>query len=176
VHFSSNEELRPTGTDRGTLRRIAEVSGGKMRDTLAGIFDDRAARRRAYRSANPSLLALAAVALLVSVAGRRAGIPDVVSRWVDRLRRPPTAKPTPIAVPTGTTAALLTAKAARRAARTPSPPAGETKPNATAAPLKPAIRATLPTSPSPPPPPHTRGPDRPLSAAEILLARRRQRR
>ena len=45
---SPGDELRPTGTDRGLLRRIAELTGGKLRDTLAGIFPDRDAERFAY--------------------------------------------------------------------------------------------------------------------------------
>jgi Ca-activated chloride channel family protein len=74
------DELRPTGTDRGLLRRIAEQSGGKMRDTLAGIFLDRDAERFAYTSLSPWLLCIAAFGLLLAVSMRRLSLPD----WFER--------------------------------------------------------------------------------------------
>ena len=43
--LTAGEELRPTGSDRALLGRITTMTGGKMRDTLAGVYDDRAARR-----------------------------------------------------------------------------------------------------------------------------------
>ncbi len=41
--LSAGEELRPTGSDRLLLARISTMTGGKVRDTLAGLYDDRAA-------------------------------------------------------------------------------------------------------------------------------------
>jgi len=76
------EELRPTGTDFTLLNRIAELTGGKKRDTLAGIFTDRGARRFAYKDITAVLLLIAAIALLLAVAARRLAIPEAVSRWV----------------------------------------------------------------------------------------------
>jgi hypothetical protein len=69
--LSAGEELRPTGTDRGELRRISGLTGGKMRETLAGVFRDREARRFGYAPMSAWLAGLAAGALLLSVASRR---------------------------------------------------------------------------------------------------------
>jgi hypothetical protein len=78
--LSAGEELRPTGTDLGLLRRLTEVSGGSLRDTLAGIFNDRSGRRFAYDPLTPWLLAFAAVSLLATVAFRRISFRTPVSR------------------------------------------------------------------------------------------------
>ena len=77
--LTAGEELRPTGSDRVLLGRIASMTGGKVRDTLAGLFDDRAARRFAYKSLTPWLAFLSAVAMLLAVAARRLGVPDVLA-------------------------------------------------------------------------------------------------
>jgi hypothetical protein len=84
--LDAGEELRPTGTDRILLGRIASMTGGKVRDTLAGLFDDRAGRRFAYRPITPPLVILAAVAMLLAVAARRIGVPDVVAAVGQRVR------------------------------------------------------------------------------------------
>jgi uncharacterized membrane protein len=84
--LGAGEELRPTGTDRILLGRIASMTGGKVRDTLAGLFDDRAGRRFAYRPVTPPLVILAAVAMLLAVAARRIGVPDVVAAVGQRVR------------------------------------------------------------------------------------------
>ena len=91
--LSAGEELRPTGTDRGVLRQIAQVTGGKLRDTLAGIFADRDALRFAYQNLNQWLVGLAAGCLLLGVASRRLAIPDVITHassalgsWVGQAR------------------------------------------------------------------------------------------
>jgi len=85
--LTAGEELRPTGTDVALLRRIAELTGGKKRDTLAGIFADRAARRFAYRDITAHLLLVAAFALLLAVAARRLSIPPAAYAWVGRALR-----------------------------------------------------------------------------------------
>lgn len=84
--LGAGEELRPTGTDRILLGRIASMTGGKVRDTLAGLFDDRAGRRFAYRPITPPLVILAAIAMLLAVAARRIGVPDVVAAVGKRMR------------------------------------------------------------------------------------------
>jgi Ca-activated chloride channel homolog len=83
--LTASEELRPTGSDRALLERIAATTGGRARDTLAGLFDERAARRFAYRALAPQLAILSALAMLFGVAARRAGIPDWVSASVGRV-------------------------------------------------------------------------------------------
>ncbi|WP_437914621.1 VWA domain-containing protein [Sorangium sp. So ce302] len=82
--MTAGEELRPTRSDLSLLRRIAEFTGGKRRDTLAGIFEDRASKRFAYRDATPSLVFFAALALLLAVAARRLALPEAAAAWLAR--------------------------------------------------------------------------------------------
>jgi hypothetical protein len=82
--LTAGEELRPTGSDRALLTRIAQMTGGTMRDTLAGIYDDRAARRFAYSPLAGLLVLLSAIAMLLGVAARRLGVPTFVSAGVAR--------------------------------------------------------------------------------------------
>ncbi|HEY1958833.1 MAG TPA: VWA domain-containing protein [Polyangiaceae bacterium] len=77
--LGAGEELRPTGSDRILLNRVATMTGGKVRDTLAGLYDDRAARRFAYKPLLPLLSLVAACAMLLGVASRRLGVPGFVS-------------------------------------------------------------------------------------------------
>jgi uncharacterized membrane protein len=79
--LGAGEELRPTGTDMALLGRIAELSGGKRRDTLAGIFSDRAAKRFSYDDVTRGLVIAAAFALLLAVAARRLAMPDAIEAW-----------------------------------------------------------------------------------------------
>ena len=73
--LGAGEELRPTGSDAALLARIAELTGGKKRDTMAGIFADRAVPRFAYEDFTGALLLLAAFGLLLAVAARRLALP-----------------------------------------------------------------------------------------------------
>ncbi len=82
--LSAGEELRPTGTDRALLRRVAELSGGHLRDTLAGVFNDRPPRRFAYSSLAPLLALLGACGLLAMVTARRLALPDAVGGYLSR--------------------------------------------------------------------------------------------
>lgn len=84
--LSAGEELRPTGSDRLLLTRLSTMTGGKMRDTLAGLYDDRAARRFAYTPLLPLLSLVAACAMLLGVASRRLGVPAFVSAMFGRAR------------------------------------------------------------------------------------------
>jgi hypothetical protein len=177
------DELRPTGTDRGLLRRIAEQSGGKERDTLAGIFQDRDAQRFAYTSLTPLLIALAAFALLFSVGARRLTIPEPLERAWHALF---SARKERILAPrhgAGDGAISALSRVRQRKVR-----AGvdETPPSVPRF-SRPAITVPAPaTSPSPviraettnrtTPVPSEVGVSRPPTAAEILLARRRGRR
>jgi uncharacterized membrane protein len=189
--LSAGDELRPTGSDLGLLTRIAELSGGRRRDTLDGIFLDRAARRFAYDDVTPTLVLLAAFALLFAVAARRIALPAFLVAWPGRvvasLRRKRASAPRP--VEHGLADELLKARARKQesapqgatATPAPSPPVRVPAPS-TAIPSS-AARASstpttsgapAPTSPTPPPappPPATGG--RALSAAEILLAKRK---
>ena len=82
--LTAGEELRPTGSDRALLTRIASMTGGKVRDTLAGAFDDRAARRFAYTPIGSFLALAAALAMLMGVASRRLGSPEFARAAMDR--------------------------------------------------------------------------------------------
>lgn len=180
--LSLGDELRPTGTDRGILRRIAEQSGGKVRDTLAGVFLDRDAERFAYTPLGPWLLGLAALTLLLAVATRRLSLPEGLERaWANaRAARavPQHAAPAPDNATPGTAVGALTRVRSRK---TPRPEGPEVSVPRFSRPPAPPIRATpgrptsLPGGSTKPPsgsqPPGARQP----TAAEILLARRRGR-
>lgn len=189
------DELRPTGTDRGLLRRIAEQSGGKVRDTLAGVFLDRDAVRFAYTPLAPWLTWIGALGLLLAVAARRLSVPEVLERaWVDFRQPPPSAAATAAdpssPEPSPAAASALKRMRGRRARLGQPAGAGDE-----------AAPASVPRFSRPPPPavsaaetraaspatqrrdgastasgsaPGAGGP-RPLTAAEILLARRRGR-
>lgn len=119
--LTAGEELRPTGSDLALLSRIAELTGGKKRDTLAGIYGDRASRRFSYEDITPTLLLLGALALLLAVAARRLAVPDVVlaaplriKQWWGGRIAASAAAPHPSAVgspePEATMSSLLHAK------------------------------------------------------------------
>lgn len=84
--LTAGEELRPTGSDRVLLERMAETSGGKTRDTLAGLFDDRGPRRFAYTPLTPAMLLASAILMIMGVGARRLGVPRFVSRAQERVR------------------------------------------------------------------------------------------
>jgi len=136
--LTGGEELKPTGSDGVLLARVAAMTGGTVRDTLAGLFDDRAARRFAYRSMISWLVLGSALAMLLAVAVRRLGVPDVLAALSThaRARREETAR--------------------RRAER-----AAETTERQALAP--PGAPTGAPT-------------ERPLTAAERLALKRRERR
>ena len=186
--LSAGEELRPTGTDRGLLRQITVVTGGKVRDTLAGIFSDREALRFAYQNLNQLLAVLAASFLLLAVASRRLALPDFVTHastalgsWARRTknRKASPARATKHGGVSPGLEALRQAKAR-----------GDTRPTANGDPLgasaRPLVQPVAPPESAPrfasrpPPAPQaghpaasTRPPGRQPTAAEILLARRR---
>ncbi|MES1175405.1 MAG: VWA domain-containing protein [Myxococcales bacterium] len=190
--LSAGEELRPTGTDRGTLRQITRVTGGKVRDTLAGIFADRDALRFAYQSLNQWLAVLAAAGLLLGVASRRLAIPEFVGHassamatWLADFRRrtSPSERAEHHSAQRERLAALRKAKARSDEARAPGAPA----PLEPLVILRPGPAQDRPPESTPsfsrssrPPPPVAPGAagdsaERKATAAEILLARRRGR-
>jgi hypothetical protein len=206
--LSAGEELRPTGSDLALLGRIAEFTGGKRRDTLAGIFADRASKRFAYKDTTPPLLVVAAFALLLAVAARRLAMPEAMAAWVARVTsRAHAAGPDPApaeAERAATAFALLQARdrarSEREPPRPPGPPPGQDQPAspqaappgarvgppvpahlrrpATPRPLPAAAAPRSPGAAAPPPPAAAPAPPaaRPLTAAEILLAKRRGKR
>lgn len=181
--LTAGEELRPTGTDRVLLTRLATMTGGKTRAGLSDVFLDRPPRRFSYETLTPLLAALAACAMLASVASRKLATPDVVIDWLERRKRRATRPVHTEATersPVATAAALLDAKLnAQRAApiakdlsslQQPSSP----RPAPIAAQPLPAQRSSSAQRESSADAP-TAAP-RQQTAAEILLARRRGRR
>jgi len=187
--LTAGEELRPTGSDRALLGRIAELTGGKLRETLAGVFADREARRFAYRSTTPPLLIIAGFALLLGVAARRFSPPDAFFRFVERLAAARRAR----ALRRGSAREAEAAEARAREERLQAlrdrklrtsgassdeqPPSvphfGRPAPTATA-PLAPSSAGLAEPAPGAPPSAEPApASSRQLSSAEILLARRR---
>lgn len=188
--LTAGEELRPTGSDSALLERIAAMSGGHVRDTLAGLFDDRAARRFAYRSLVPPLLVLAAIAMLLAVAARRVGVSDAAMALAHRLtawREASVARDAERKAEMERQQALaiheqerlrdvIKAKREREphavpGAMTAEPLAPRREAPVTAV-VAPAPMTTVARAPAPPPVPR----ERPLTAAEKLALRRRERR
>jgi hypothetical protein len=149
--LSAGEELRPTGTDRALLRRMAELSGGSVRDTLAGVFHDRPPRRFAYSSISAMLAMLSAVGLLLAVAARRLALPDALSRIPARAaerrrrRREERERRAP------ENAAEPTAPAPPVAAKSPSPSAESAPVGTSLDALRQAKARTRGTASTPPP-------------------------
>jgi uncharacterized membrane protein len=188
--LSAGEELRPTGTDRALMTRIAELSGGKLRDTLTGIFDDRPGRRFAYQSLTHLLLLLSTFGLLLMVAARRLALPKSVialpERWrarqaerADHAARRARARAERTAADGEAGGATLEAlrQAKSRSRDHGSPHEGRPAPLASS-PIGSPTAAT-PTRGAPTPArdslPPSVPPSRPRSAAEILLAKRKRR-
>ena len=80
VSLDSKDELA-SHSDRRLLARIAELTLGKERDTLAGIFLERPTKVAAFVPWLRPLLVLGALSLLLSVAARRLLLPDTLNRW-----------------------------------------------------------------------------------------------
>lgn len=172
------EELRPTGTDRALLARIAGISGGKVRSTLAGIFAERDLDRRAYQNLDFFWFLLGSSALLLSVAARRLSLR--VPAFLRLRPRPAPGNATQErAQKPSTLDALRAARERHDAARErdgapplsrklPLPPAAS--PASSAAEGSAAGRAVTPATRT-----SSRPAGKPQSAAEILLERRRRR-
>jgi hypothetical protein len=186
--LTAGEELRPTGSDRALLGRLTELTGGKQRDTLAGIFKDREAQRFAYKSLTLPFLLAAAFAMLLGVAARRIALPDRVLSIRDRMRRrrrehdAAQAEAERLARAETATQTLdaLRDKKARTAAQAPPPRVVPPAAQRVDAPPPSVPRFGHATRPPPPaanaPAPGAPPSQRQLSAAEILLARRRGKR
>ncbi len=181
--LSAGFELRPTGSDRALLARLATMTGGKMRDTLAGAYDDRAARRFAYSPAGTPLILLAAVAMLLGVGARRLGVPEwltaAMTRTGARVQQSETERRAALAFADArdrqrreaaarTSDQLLARKATRVASNAPAASLADAParlPNAAAMPPR-APRAAPPDQPPVPA----------VSAAERLAQKRREKR
>jgi uncharacterized membrane protein len=176
TELSASDELRPTGTDRAALEAIANETGGRVRDTLAGVFDERLGRRFAYDDLTSGLLWLCGALLLSMVGARRFALPDWLEARLQKKTRGRVAKPEQ----RHATSRLAQTLRRRRSLR------GEKQPIAKAiasGAQPPAVPPAAPRPAAPPPerpsPPAPSGPEptaeRKPSAAEVLLARRRGR-
>ncbi len=186
--LTAGEELRPTGSDRALLGRLAAMTGGKTRDTLAGLFEDRAKKRFAYTPLGAPLVLVAAIAMLLAVAARRLGVPDVLAAAAERARVRREAAAARKAETDSELARqrklaateqqrLNEALLARKQRGAPSPHQGPGilgnvgPPQRGQAPPVPTHTAGPPTKGAPPSPA-----ERPLTAAERLALKRRERR
>jgi Ca-activated chloride channel family protein len=83
--LSRADELRPTGSDRRALERIAELTGGAIDMPLADVFIRRTGLRPTTLPLAPWLLPLALALMLLGVAARRLGVPAPIERafaWI----------------------------------------------------------------------------------------------
>ncbi|MFO0660485.1 MAG: VWA domain-containing protein [Polyangiaceae bacterium] len=179
--LSAGEELRPTGTDRALLNRVATMTGGKVRDSLDGVFLDRATRRFAYTPLTMPLLIAAAASLLLSVAARKlAWFDGLVAAWaaINRTRRRPEARVTASERHAAETAASLLANKEKAQAKMPAHQeiANQTRPAPMASVASPTPAAAPVVSPRKDAPPPSSRAGRKLTAAEILLEKRRGKR
>jgi uncharacterized membrane protein len=186
--LSAGEELRPTGTDRGLLSRLSQITGGKMRDSLAGIFNERDALRFAYKALGIPLLLAAGIALLLGVAARRIALPErlatLPARVQAKMRERSEARAAARAEASQKATQTLDALREKKARDAPPvvddrPPPSVPRfgiapvppPGARPAP-QPVQARPIAAAPRDAPPASARN----VSAAEILLARRRGRR
>jgi hypothetical protein len=178
--LSAGEELRPSGTDRGLLRQITRVTGGKMRDTLAGVFADRDALRFAYQNLGQWLVVLSAACLLLGVASRRLALPDfmlnaprAVSSWFssEGQRKSVRTRATKPSAPASLDALRQAKARSESTLLAPSAAPAETphfaRPSQPPAAVARNDAQAIPNS--------NRPPARQATAAEILLSRRRGR-
>ncbi|MEM6788628.1 MAG: VWA domain-containing protein [Myxococcota bacterium] len=204
--LTAGEELRPTGSDVALLNRLRELSGGTRRDTMAGIFAERADLRFGYRDVTLPLLWVAAFAMLLAVAARRLAFPPRRRRKKSPVSAAPSDARASSALASATPAgATLGALVRRRRTASPTPPPkpqppppppaegpsptggpvgppppwrNHDPPGGAAQPPPPGPPATPTTSSSGPGPatPTPQPPAAPRTAAELLLERKRRKR
>ncbi len=174
--LSTGDELRPTGSDHAALERLASFTSGRVRTTMAGIFDDRSVRRFAYEDVQRYLVLASALALLGVVMARKLGIPEGLADWLAKARARRLVPSRAVAQPSATMGALLAAKEKKRpppfsvakpALAPPRPPPAAAKPLVVESAPVPAKKISHDDPPPPAPP------GRQPTTAEILLARRR---
>ncbi len=85
--LNEGQEATPTGTDRTLLARASAVSGGKVRESLVGVFEERGERRFSHLRVAHLLSAISLFALFASVAFRKLTMPERLERALDELRR-----------------------------------------------------------------------------------------
>jgi len=88
--LSRADELRPTGSDRRALERIAELTGGSIEAPLVDVFTRRTGLRPTTLPLAPYLLPLALALMLLGVASRRLGVPRPIEQVFAWLWSSPT--------------------------------------------------------------------------------------
>lgn len=88
--LSRADELRPTGSDRRALERVAELTGGVVDGPLADVFTRRTGLRPTTLPLAPWLLPLALGLMLLGVASRRLGVPRPIEQAFAWLWSSPT--------------------------------------------------------------------------------------
>lgn len=187
---TEGEELRPTGSDLALLGRIVELTHGKKRDTLAGVFRDRSSRRFAYEDVAPDLFGSGAFLYLFAIATRRLALPRlaVLDRLLARLgaathSRIPPAVPAPTRKPWRTLLAVHRRAGKAREAKTRHAVRSEAKAGTSPPlPIRPPLQVLTPPhrsatelsrAASDRTQPAHKGRSPSLTTAEIVLARRK---
>jgi hypothetical protein len=134
------------------------MTGGKMRDTLAGAFDDRTARRFSYAPLAQWLSLLAGVSLVLAVAARKMALPDGFAAVLGASTRP----------------VLAARPAVRTSVSFGAPSQAAHVPTASPSTVTVRDRGALRDRGREGEPP--RDSKRPLTSAEVLAKKRRQRR
>ncbi len=159
--MSLGDELRPTGSDRALLHRLAAMTGGKERAHLVDAFQDRASPRVAFAPIPTVLGLLAGLALLLAAAARKLALTNPLSRRTPARPQAPRVSRDVERLKEAKRRSHDEARAATLAPHDDAPP--------------PSLRARRPARPAAPAtkPPGSE-PERPRTAAEILLERRRR--
>ena len=157
--MSYSPEYRRFRTNTPLLKRICEITGGKIRHNanLSGIFNPKARTIWVRRGIWQSLLWLSAVLLVLDIATRRFVIPEALSDWVRSWGRTP--------APAATMTRLHQARA--RIKTEPDPPLPEVDIVSPAGPL--------PVSPVAKPRPEPKPDSGPDYTSRLLEAKRRAR-
>jgi Ca-activated chloride channel homolog len=138
--FNGADELRGGGSNAELLAQVSQVTKGRARTSLAGLFDERGIKRVAYDPIDRMLLWVTGALLLFVVAARRLSLPDLPKR-----------KPATVSVMPAEAPSWLARRAEQKQARQQAPPPDLVPKGAPLA--GPAPIAPEPISPAPTPEP-----------------------
>jgi hypothetical protein len=162
------------------LAHIAKLTGGKVRSSLDGVFDDRPRTRFAYEDVTRALVIAAAALVLATVASRRLSLPLPSLAKLRALRGTGKA-PSPPQAPEVAPAlgALLAAKGTSKVPRRTDASANDRTPAAPVSPPARAAETSVARAPQPRKDPEVLEAPRATQAqstAELLAAKRKKRR
>ncbi len=146
VSYSPEYEIRDERRD--LLEELARATGGKSMAVPRGVFEHPSQPARSPQEIWRALLGFAIACLLVDVASRRLGIPEMTMALIHRLRRTPALAP-PMSLPEPIARLKVARDEAKAKTVQPLPEA----PPTSAAPIASAPAAPKPSEPPPPPAP-----------------------